>query len=220
VIKLFSAAWPSVPVCFIDTETTGTAPATDRAAQVGIARFEGGKCVGEFCSLVNPARPIPAEATAIHGITDAMVADAPLIGDVFASSEVVALLADAWPGAYNQAFDRLFVPPFGEAWSQPWVDSLSFVRVADRWVKGSGRHKLATTAARHGIEMKGAHNALVDAKACGEIFFKLAPLQFGDGADAATLGELLRWQRIQEAESWFDFNSWLSKQPPREAASQ
>jgi DNA polymerase III epsilon subunit-like protein len=215
MIKLFSAAWATVPVVFLDTETTGTNPATDRAVQVGVARFEGGKCVGEFCSIVNPGRLIPTEATEIHGITDAMCADAPTIADVFASTEVTSLLQDAQPGAYNQNFDRLFVPPFGEAWAWPWVDSLSFVRVVDRWVKGSGRHKLAVTAARHGIAMNGAHDALVDAKACGEIFFKLAPSQF---KPEVTMGELLRWQRVQEAESWFDFHSWLAKQPPREVA--
>lgn len=209
-LKLFIQLWHAAPTVWIDTETTGTSPVEDRACEVALVRFEGGKPVGEFSSRVHPGRAIPAEATAIHGIDDAMVADAPSIGNVFALKEVRRLIDGAQPGAYNAGFDRFFVPPFGDEWAHPWLDALSLVRVVDKWARGKGRHKLEASCARHGIELVGAHGALPDARATGQLFYKLAP----DVLDDWTIGEALRWQRHQEAESWFDFHSWLSKQPP------
>jgi DNA polymerase-3 subunit epsilon len=217
VIKFFSTAWPTVPTVWIDTETTGVRPGVDRTVQVGIVRFEGGKPVAEFGALVSPGIAIPAAATEIHGITDGMVADAPGLADVFASDEVKALLRDAQPAAYNAAFDRHFVPPFGDDWTWPFLDSLSLVRAVDRFERGKGRHKLAAVAARHGIELTEAHSAVADAQAAGEVFYRLAPTKFGP---TATMGDVLLWQRQQECEEWHRFTAWLAKQPSRETASQ
>ncbi len=58
------------PVLCFDIESTGTDPATDRIVQLAIS---GGGASGTW--LFNPGRPIPPETTAVHGITDAMVAD-------------------------------------------------------------------------------------------------------------------------------------------------
>lgn len=215
MLKLFTLPWPSVPVVFIDTETTGVRPGVDCACQVALIRFEGGRPVGEFSALVNPGIAIPDAATAIHGITNERVRDAARIEDVFSCHEVQALLKDAQPAAYNAPFDRHFVPPFGEDWTWPWLDSLSLVRAVDRFVRGKGRHQLAVTAARHGIDLVDAHDALADARAAGQLFYKLAPDKFGPDA---TLGEVIRWQRIAETESWYDFTAWRARQPPQEAS--
>ncbi len=63
------------PLAVLDLETTGVSVERDRIVQVGIVRIEptGGYC--EFDRLVNPEMPIPAAATAVHGITNEMVAD-------------------------------------------------------------------------------------------------------------------------------------------------
>ncbi len=58
------------PILCFDIESTGTDPATDRIVQLSLS---GDGTVGTW--LFNPGRPIPAEATAVHGITDAMVAE-------------------------------------------------------------------------------------------------------------------------------------------------
>lgn len=213
-LKLFTSRWDQIPMVFLDTETTGIDPVTDRAVEVALVRFEGGKVAGEFSSRVNPGRAIPEAATAIHGITDADVRDAPSIGNVFANAQVRDLLDGAWLGAFNASFDKLFVPPFGEMHAEPWFDGLSIVRVVDKWAKGAGRHKLTAVCERHGVELAGAHGALADATATGQVFYKLAPSQLGTW----TVGEALRWQRHQECEAWFDFRLWLSKQPPREVS--
>ena len=63
---------------YLDTETTGTGQ-TDRIIQIAIVDMNGEPL---FQSLVNPGVPIPAESSAVNGITDEMVADAPCFEDI------------------------------------------------------------------------------------------------------------------------------------------
>jgi DNA polymerase-3 subunit epsilon len=211
MLKFFNDPWLSVPLISIDTETTGKQPGKDRAVSVGLSRFENGACVCTFEQLVNPGMPIPEEATSIHKITDAMVADAPTIQEVFAMPAVVELLAGAQPCAYNGAFDRHFVPPFGDDWGWPWLDALALVRKADRFAKGKGRHKLEAACERHGISLTEAHSAGADARAAGGLMIKLGRELF---PAHYTLGDALTWCRRVEVEEWVRFNAWLSTQPP------
>jgi len=63
------------PVVYLDLETTGLSD-TDRVVEVCAIRREGDH-ERVFDRLVNPGMPMPPEATAVNGITDAMLADAP-----------------------------------------------------------------------------------------------------------------------------------------------
>ena len=56
-------------VCF-DLETTGTDVMKDRIVQIALIRVEPGGERKTYATLVNPQRPIPPEATAVHGIRD------------------------------------------------------------------------------------------------------------------------------------------------------
>jgi len=216
LLQQFNMVWHEVPTVWVDTETTGTRPGFDRCVQLGFCRFERGEPVSSFTTFVNPGMPIPAEATDIHGITDAMVADAPTLVEVFALPITIKALEDAQPGAYNGPFDKHFVPPFGADWTWPWLDALSLVRKVDRYAKGPGRHKLATVCERHGVQLDKAHDAGSDAKAAGMLFYKMGREEFPKGY---TMGRVLGWQRRVEAEEWIRFYSWLSTQPPRPEAS-
>lgn len=210
----FSARWDAGPIVVIDFETTGVRPGIDRAVQAACVRFEGGKVTRAVESLLNPGIAIPAEATAIHGITDEQVAGAVTAEAFFAHPETLAVLQGAQPCAYNASFDRWFLPPgalVDHAW--PWLDPLQLIRKLDQYAKGPGRHKLAPSCARHGVVLTDAHSAIGDATAAGELLHRLVPKA---GDPDVTLGELLRWTRVQEANEWFRFNEWLSKQPPRE----
>jgi DNA polymerase III subunit epsilon len=70
------------PLAFFDLETTGTRIGRDRIVQIGIVRLHANGERERYQTLVNPGIPIPEEATAVHGITDADVADAPSLEDV------------------------------------------------------------------------------------------------------------------------------------------
>jgi DNA polymerase III epsilon subunit family exonuclease len=56
-----------------DVETTGLTPLVDRLIEVGAVRFQGEQVLDTYSALINPGRPIPFDATSVHGITDAMV---------------------------------------------------------------------------------------------------------------------------------------------------
>jgi DNA polymerase III epsilon subunit-like protein len=58
-----------VPIVAFDTETTGLR-VSDRLVELAAVRFRGEEVEGEWSALVDPGVPIPAEATAVHGIRD------------------------------------------------------------------------------------------------------------------------------------------------------
>lgn len=215
MIRHFNTPWRDVPTVWVDTETTGTRPGVDRVVQIGVCRIERGEVTGFFSSLVDPGIPIPAEASAVHGITDDDVRGMPRIEDVFATSTMRHLLEGAQPGGYNCRFDQAFLAAFVD-WQWPWIDTLTAVRAVDRYAKGKGRHTLSASAARHGIDLSDAHSAFADAKAAGELFYKLAHVVYGEDA---TLGAVLAQQRRIEADEWFRFNEWLARQPPKEVSN-
>lgn len=83
----------------IDLETTGLG-ATARAVEIGITTASGETLLD---TLVNPGEPIPEEATAQHGITDADVQDAPRFGDVL--PQITKALRGRGVIIYNRSFD-------------------------------------------------------------------------------------------------------------------
>lgn len=87
-------------VVFFDTETTGTDPENDRIVEICL--MERGAPVETF--RVNPGVPIPAAATAVHGITDADVKDAPAFADI--APKVQSIVEGAVLAGYNsRSFD-------------------------------------------------------------------------------------------------------------------
>lgn len=65
------------PLCFFDLETTGINISSDRIIEIAVIKLMPNGEVHRKTNLVNPTIPIPAESTAIHGISDADVADKP-----------------------------------------------------------------------------------------------------------------------------------------------
>jgi DNA polymerase III subunit epsilon len=94
------------PVAVIDFETTGRVPGVDRIVELAVVSLDPGRepeVVLE--TLVNPQRPVAA--TAIHGITDEDVADAPTLDEV--AGEVSRVLSGRLVAAYNVSFDIRFL---------------------------------------------------------------------------------------------------------------
>ena len=60
-----------IPLCFFDLETTGTNISQDRIVEIAVIKLMPGGEILERHNKVNPTIPIPAESSAIHGITDA-----------------------------------------------------------------------------------------------------------------------------------------------------
>jgi DNA polymerase-3 subunit epsilon len=84
---------------YLDTETTGLRD-LDEIVEISVLDHDGDVL---FDSLVRPTRRIPADAIAIHGITDDMVREAPRWIDIW--PEVEAILQRREVAIYNADFD-------------------------------------------------------------------------------------------------------------------
>jgi DNA polymerase-3 subunit epsilon len=178
----------------IDSETTGLRPDEgDRVVSLAGVRVRGGMVKRAECfdALVNPARAIPGASTRFHGITDEMVAGAPLIDAVlpaFARFVEGSVLVghEVW-------FDLRFLDPVCARLGRPPLSAshaVLDVRLLSRAVHGTAPdHDLEALAARLGVRIRGRHSALGDALATAETFVRLLGLLRKRGA--GTLGDAL-----------------------------
>ena len=162
-----------------DTETTGLLPNSgDKIVQLAAVRIVNGRRVEAevLDTLVNPGRSIPPSSTHIHGITEAMVADAPEIRQVaqrfhaFAKGAVLV----AHNAGFDLAFLRLEEARTGVRFDQPVLDTA----VLSALVFGDGEnHGLDALTSRLGIELsaEARHTALGDAMATADALLKLIP---------------------------------------------
>lgn len=174
-----------------DTETTGLDPVTDDVVQLGAVRVVNGKIVrGEVLnSYVNPGRPIPARSTAVHGVSDAMVAGAPPMQQVctrfhdFADGAVLV--------AHNAAFDMAFLHRQAAgshaAFDNPVLDTVLISAVI---FGGSAVHTLDALCDRLGVVLppEERHTALGDAMATAKAL--VATLGILEGRGIRTFGDL------------------------------
>lgn len=70
------------PLAVLDLETTGTDPQTDRIVEISVLRLNPGGRPDLRTQRVHPGRPIPSEASAVHGIYDADVAAMPAFEEI------------------------------------------------------------------------------------------------------------------------------------------
>jgi DNA polymerase III epsilon subunit family exonuclease len=102
------SALASATFAVVDVETTGIDPARDRVVEVACVLVRNRQIVHAFSSLVNPGCAIRASAFAVHGIDDAMVANAPTLAGIV--TDLQALCTEAVVVAHNASFDLAFLP--------------------------------------------------------------------------------------------------------------
>ena len=168
-----------------DSETTGLLPDQgDEVVQIAAVRIVNGRRLKTevFDMLVNPQRKIPAASTKVHGITDAMVADAPPMAEV--ARRLHDFAAGAVLIAHNAPFDMQFLRriegQIGLRFDNPILDTVLLSAVI--W----GQHETHTLDAlthRLGITIpeEARHTALGDAIATADAFLKLLPMLQGRG---------------------------------------
>ena len=183
----------------VDLETTGGPPGADAITEIGAVRVRGGAVESEMSTLVNPGRAIPAQITVLTGITNAMVAGAPPVGEALTAFLAWARLdgESTVLVAHNARFDvghlRGAARALGLGWSEPTVlDTLGLARRA--WSRAEvPDHKLGTLAALVGSPIRPAHRALGDARATVDVLHAalevLAPLGVTHLEDLATAAD-------------------------------
>ena len=157
------------PIAFFDLETTGTRIGRDRIVQIAVMRLMPDGTREEWQSLVNPLMPIPAEATAVHGITDADVAGAPRLEDL--ADEILGNLAGCDLGGFNLL--RFDVPLLTEELLRvgfPWNTSdLRIVDVQRIFHKKEPRDLSAAVAFYLDRAHTSAHDAMGDVRATADV---------------------------------------------------
>jgi DNA polymerase-3 subunit epsilon len=161
----------------LDTETTGTDPATgDRIIEIGcvelVKHFPTGR---SYHVYLNPERPVSAGALAVHGLSDSFLADKPLFASV--ADEFVDFLGDGRLVIHNAAFDVGFLnAEFARTGHKPIilnqvVDTLSLAR---RKHPGAPNN-LDALCNRYGIDnsRRTKHGALLDAEILAEVYIEL-----------------------------------------------
>jgi DNA polymerase-3 subunit epsilon len=151
------------PLAFVDVETTGGDLRWSRITEIAIVAARGERFEEEWSTLVNPGCPIPPHITALTGIDDAMVEDAPTFGDI--AAEVTRRLEGRLFVAHNVSFDRSFVrTELDRAGRSFNPRSLCTVRLSRRLHPGERSHALDSVIHRLGITVARRHRALDDAR--------------------------------------------------------
>jgi DNA polymerase III subunit epsilon len=149
-----------------DCETTGTSPVRDEIVSFALVRLDAdGNEVGRCTSLVRPACPIPAEATAVHGISYRDVAAAPTLSEV--ARDLLRLLKGAVFVAHNAGFDLAMLQrglaASGIDYEPPAVAcTLEAFRLLEPLAPN---HRLESICERRAIHLAKAHDSRSDAAA-------------------------------------------------------
>jgi DNA polymerase III subunit epsilon len=185
----------AVTFMVIDVETTGGSPATCSLTEVAAARYRGGELLGTYRTFVRPDQRIPPFITALTGISDAMVADAPRVGEMLPS--LLEFVGGAVLVGHNLRFDVSFldhalVSTDRQPTANLKVDTLALSR---RLVRDQVADcKLGTLAAGLRLPHQPSHRALDDVLATGDLLH--AMLERAGSFGILTLDELLDLPRL------------------------
>lgn len=161
-----------------DTETTGVDPLSgDRIVEIGCIELIDGVETGvSWHRYINPERSMPAEAFAVHGLSDSFLADKPRFADLV--EEFLEFVGDdARLIAHNAAFDFGFLDAeLNRCRRDPlcrtrMVDTMAIARARHPGAK----HSLDALCVRYGIDRshRVKHGALLDAELLAQVYIEL-----------------------------------------------
>jgi DNA polymerase-3 subunit epsilon/ATP-dependent DNA helicase DinG len=218
----------------IDLETTGLDKGTDRITEIAAVRFQGGRELARFETLVNPQKSIPARISQMTGISNADVAKAPRLQEVvpelkaFVGSDVAAVVEQS-------RFDQEFLEASGIKFQQPWYDTVELAQILlpglasyslgelcaslaipaapgdAEWTEAWQHAQPGHFVARNGIEW---HTALQDARATAQLFWRLCQV-------ASTLPDDIHRMLLEAAEhggEWANTQFFVDTRRPAGAA--
>jgi len=210
--------WADGPMLALDTETTGTDPETARIVTATTVRIQPGQPPDITEWLVNPGIDIPAEATAVHGITTEK-ARTEGVNPATACLEILDHLHDAWNTnipvvIMNASYDLTVLDRELRRHTDRTlnitghvIDPMVIDRATDKY--RPGKRTLTDLCRHYRVTLDGAHTASGDALACARVAWRIAHDRPDIGALAlADLhGRQVEWRR-----RWaVDFTAHLRK---------
>lgn len=161
----------------LDTETTGLDPATGhRVVEIGAVELLNHLPTGRtFHVYINPERDMPAEAEAVHGLSQTFLRDKPKFSEIV--EDFITFIGDAVLVIHNASFDIGFLnaelsyigqPPIA---AERVIDSLHIARQKH---PGSA-NSLDALCRRYGIDnsRRTKHGALLDSELLAEVYLEL-----------------------------------------------
>ncbi|MCX5527233.1 3'-5' exonuclease [Streptomyces bobili] len=223
-------AWHRELLIGFDLETTGTDPREARIVTGAVIEVRDGQVLGSREWLADPGVEIPADAVAVHGISNERAASEGRPADEVADA-IAGVLTGYWRTgvpvvAYNAAFDLTLLSAelrrhglpslrdrLGGLDPAPVVDPYTIDRWADRYRRG--KRNLEAVCAEYGVSLDAAHDASADALAAARLARAIAERH----PKVATLGpaELHRSQ-IEWYAAWAaDFQDFLRRKGDADA---
>lgn len=167
---------------YLDTETTGL----NRDAEIVEIAIVDSHAEILLQTFVKPSRPIPADASAIHGITDEMVQGAPSWPVLWQSLR--GMLNGRPIGLYNAAYDLRLMQQSMEIYRLPWRETFNAIDVMkvysdyrgewDAYRRGKKIFKLEEAGKFFRIPLPNAHRAAADSLLTRAVFHCMAGLDY------------------------------------------
>lgn len=181
----------------VDIETTGSKFPGNRIIDLAIIRHNGKEVVSEWHSLLRPDVAIPPFVIELTGISEEMVAQAPLFQDV--AVDVIAQLRDCVFVAHDVNFDYSFLRhELKEVGYTLEMEKICTLKNSRKFLPGQASYSLGRLCTSLGIVVDQRHRAIGDARATASLFSLLHPHLMGfadfltEGKTEVQLSELAR----------------------------
>jgi DNA polymerase-3 subunit epsilon len=161
----------------LDTETTGMDPFTgDRIVEIGCVECINHLVTGEtYHVYINPERDVPAEAAAVHGLTEEILKDKPIFAEVY--TDFLDFIGDAKLVIHNAEFDMKFINHHLKEMGVPVIPNKQVIDtliMARQKFPGSPA-SLDALCKRFQIDNSNRtlHGALLDSELLAEVYLEL-----------------------------------------------
>ena len=183
-----------LPAVALDTETTGLDPNNDHVISIGAVRLHGARLYRSqtLNMLVNPGRSIPNRTIAIHGISNAMVSDAPPFDQIAdrVLDHTSGLVLIGHYIDFDVAILRSELQRCGREWRP--TASLDVMLLYAGLFPDRHAIRLDDIAAALDVPVIGRHSALGDALTTGEVFVRLIAAMSEQGLDTLAAAQALQ----------------------------
>lgn len=159
------------PIVFFDLETTGLNIGRDHIVEISLVKLFPDGSREEYTQRVNPGMPIPPESTAVHGISDADVADKPHFKDI--ARDIAKRIEGCDLGGFNS--NKFDIPMLAEEFLNAGMTDVdlrrsNFIDVQVIFHKKEQRTLSAAYKFYCDKDLEGAHSANADTEATVDVF--------------------------------------------------
>lgn len=172
---------------FLDTETTGLVPTSDRVVEIAaIAYYEQQRIPpddgGEYHQYINPQCHMPEEARKIHGLDDDFLAEQPLFADI--ADDFIEFVRDSEVIIHNANFDKNILNAELRRLGKPAMEKFTRgITCSLVWARENlpriGNYGLDTLCREYGISLseRKKHSAIVDTRLLATLYYRMRQQQ-------------------------------------------